>query len=84
MRKNPDKLRTTSVSIYLTQRRKLAVGILAGKIAGGNIATLLTRLLEDKYGSELDEIEKSVIVPGSSDMSKQSSDDEKEDALFVA
>lgn len=84
MKKSADKVRTTSVTAYLSNRRKLALGILAGRIANGSIATIVTNLIEDTYGKELTEIEKTIVVPGSSEESKQGSNDEKEDALSVA
>lgn len=60
---DPNKLRTTTVSAYLSERRKAALDELSRKIDNGIMAVLVTNAIEAVYGQQLDNIESTINMP---------------------
>lgn len=54
---DPNKQRTTNISVYLSERRKEALKQLAQQEDDGIIAVVVTRAIENEYGAQLDSIE---------------------------
>lgn len=57
---DPNAIRTTTVSAYLSDRRKAALRKLSEVQDDGVIAVIVTNAIETVYGQQLDQIEKSL------------------------
>ena len=57
---DPTKVKATMVSAYLSERRKAALRKLSEQKDDGIIAVVVTRAIEETFGEQLDQLERTL------------------------